>query len=89
MIQLTHDGSTDYRHGLTSWAYQEDIFGPEAFWWSPDGQEAVYMTTNLTGVGVANLIVIFGIKEHRCFRPQTQLTESLIKNLLLDMMGFD
>ncbi|KAI6183124.1 hypothetical protein M3Y97_00454800 [Aphelenchoides bicaudatus] len=47
---LTHDGNTDYRHGHTSWGYQEEIFGPEAFWWSPDGNELVYLTTNLSAI---------------------------------------
>lgn len=55
LVQLTRDGNSDLRHGVTSWAYTEEIFGPKSFWWSPDGEEVAYMTTNLTGIPTYNI----------------------------------
>ncbi|KAI6232633.1 hypothetical protein M3Y99_01010300 [Aphelenchoides fujianensis] len=55
LVRITTNGHTDLRHGITSWAYQEELYGPDAFWWSPDGEEVAFMTTNLQSIEAYNI----------------------------------
>ena len=47
---LTHDGSASILNGRASWVYYEEILGRgsryRAFWWSPDGQELVFLRSD-------------------------------------------
>ncbi|CAD5210667.1 unnamed protein product [Bursaphelenchus xylophilus] len=60
LVNITTDGNTDYRHGITNWAYGEELFGPDVFWWSDDGQEVAYMTTDLNKVKSYNISYYMG-----------------------------
>lgn len=43
--QLTQDGGDDILHGKADWVYEEEIFlrNGQAYWWSPDGEQIVFL----------------------------------------------
>ncbi|KAI6181650.1 hypothetical protein M3Y98_00851800 [Aphelenchoides besseyi] len=55
LTRITTNGHIDYRHGITSWAYQEELFGQDAYWWSLDGEEVAFLSTSLSNVGTYNI----------------------------------
>lgn len=50
--RITTDGGPDMFNGIADWVYEEEILASRsAFWFSPDGNYAAFLSINETGVG--------------------------------------
>jgi dipeptidyl-peptidase-4 len=41
---VTQDGTADKLHGVTDWVYEEEVMGPNALWFSPDGEYLAFLS---------------------------------------------
>jgi dipeptidyl-peptidase-4 len=56
--QLTTDGGGDIRNGKASWVYFEEVYDRrwDAFWWSPDSQNIVFLRSDETQLPTFHVI---------------------------------
>jgi dipeptidyl-peptidase 4 len=41
---ITKDGGVDKLYGVTDWVYEEEVMGPNALWFSPDGEYIAFLS---------------------------------------------